>query len=165
LNSPFIFKEFKVRININKLFATLPLVIISLLIQGCGSSPLDAVVDLGKGTRAAFNAWAEQGGMNKQGNNKLHGIAIESISISYFKGEYGTGPANVELKTYAPAVDMRKALSKVCGVGEDQFQSKNDRFINGEASFSRDGKDYICYYEVSSRGDWNTMLVLAKIKN
>jgi hypothetical protein len=152
------------QIKIKKLFAVFPLIAVSLLIQGCGSSPLDAVVDLGKGTRAAFNAWADQGGINKPGNNKLHGIEIQSISISYFKGEYGTGPANVELKTYAAPVEMRKALSKVCGVGEDQFVSRNDRFVNGEAKFSRDGKDYICYYEASSRGDWNTMLVLGSIK-
>ncbi len=156
----------------------LALSLLASLFLGCGRSDVDApkavsnvsssgalsrVVNIDVGSRAAWNEWEDKGGLNGNQGNVLHGIELEAITAKYYKGEYGTGPAFIEMKTYATPEQMRNTLSKVCNVEASLFVRLDKRVANGEVRFTRNGKDYICYYEASNSGRESTMLLMSEI--
>lgn len=145
------------------LLFTYSLVLVSGLLGCGGDGELSKVVNINIGSRAAWNQWEDKGGLNGSGGNKLYGIEISGITAKYYKGEYGTGPAFVEMKTYATPEQMRSALGKVCNVDANSFVRLNNERANGESRFSRNGKDYICYYEASNAGNQSTMLLMSEL--
>jgi hypothetical protein len=137
----------------------------SLLLTGCFADPLDNVLSIKSGSKAAWNAWIDLGGLNVKNGNKLHGIEIESVSSKYFSDGGKSGPSYIEMNTTASPSEMRKVLSKLCNVSENDFTKVNNTSPSAaEAKVSHNGTNYTCYYEMSSSGKGNTMLILASAK-
>jgi hypothetical protein len=104
-------------------------------------NPLEQTMTLAVSKEADWNKFIDAGGLKK--NNNLYGISITSINASW--------AANGELKTammkasnaVAPE-DVRKALTKACGVSAGDWVYESSPIPNGRVS----SPNVTCLYKV-----------------
>lgn len=90
---------------------------------------------------ADWNKFVDSGGLNK--NNNLYGISITSISASW-AGNGELKSAMMKASNAVAPADVRKALTKACGVSDGDWVYESSPIPNGRVSST----NVTCLYKV-----------------
>ena len=102
---------------------------------------LEKSIDIKSGNKKNWDAFKDEGGLNKQ--NNLYGLSVTSLSVTWNSqtGDF-SGALMQAMSSDTSPKDVRIALSKVCGLEESDWTVRNDYEPTGTAK--KDG--VTCYY-------------------
>ena len=102
---------------------------------------LEQTMTLGIAKKTDWNKFVDSGGLNK--NNNLYGISITSISASWAEnGDLKSAMMNASSST--PPEDIRKALTKACGVSAGDWAYESSPIPSGKVG----SQNVTCLYKV-----------------
>lgn len=85
-------------------------------------NPLEQALDFEIGTKAIYTDWADDGGLNRL--NSWHGLDLRALELQWGADGHPKFVAIVPSQLTS-IKEMRSALSKACGIKEDQWDRED----------------------------------------
>ncbi|MBT8621505.1 hypothetical protein [Polynucleobacter paneuropaeus] len=113
----------------------------SLVVSPSNLNTLEKTMTLGVSKEADWNKFVDTGGLNR--NNNLYGISITSINASWTENGDLKSAMMKASSTVSPE-DVRKALTRACGVTMNDWVFESSPIPSGKAN----SQNITCLYKV-----------------